>query len=378
MLRSGSLLFCQRQLGRSSVPAHRKSGWAFQPADPHGTAVCSINANTGAITWRRTTPYGKLRGAAPAAWPDQRGFLGGVTDATDLVHLGAREYDPAIGRFVSIDPVFDAEDPQSWNGFVYGKSNPLSFSDPEGTRIPESTGSGRPWFTLEHNTALMACYFKIQSEVVRRGGDPTKVRVNYRIPGGSYQNKDSGNNGWVDIIYETDTTILVWEVKAVGQGDDLAQDSIDHYAQHIAGKTGKIVEPGFPMGGIAIGFVPGAPNGTMVMAFDGPSLGTLLYHRFTLPKPTPAPTPVPIIRPVPVPVGKQVPMPATTPVVPQPSPNSWGPYGTPLPACGGGIGCISMELMFFGILALGVGVAVAPEVTIPTIVLGGGGVLAPA
>jgi hypothetical protein len=35
------------------------------------------------------------------------------------VHLGAREYDPSIGRFLSADPVMDIGDPQAWQGYAY-------------------------------------------------------------------------------------------------------------------------------------------------------------------------------------------------------------------------------------------------------------------
>lgn len=33
-------------------------------------------------------------------------------DNTGLTHLGAREYDPVTGRFISVDPLLDTGDPQ--------------------------------------------------------------------------------------------------------------------------------------------------------------------------------------------------------------------------------------------------------------------------
>jgi RHS repeat-associated protein len=61
-----------------------------------------------------------------------KGFVGGTQDSTGLTHLGAREYDPANGRFISVDPVLDGIDPQSWNGYSYSGNNPVAHSDPTG------------------------------------------------------------------------------------------------------------------------------------------------------------------------------------------------------------------------------------------------------
>ncbi|GAA1419594.1 RHS repeat-associated core domain-containing protein [Catellatospora coxensis] len=118
--------------GGHTVAVRTGSGVDFQAADHHGTAGCTISAATGAITWRRTTPYGAGRGQAPASWPDQKGFIGGTQDPTGLVNLGAREYDPLLGRFISVDPIMDLTDPQQWSAYSYGNSSPLVVADPSG------------------------------------------------------------------------------------------------------------------------------------------------------------------------------------------------------------------------------------------------------
>ncbi|MEV7996634.1 polymorphic toxin-type HINT domain-containing protein [Streptomyces sp. NPDC086077] len=105
----------------------------FTTADHHGTALLAIDAATQKLTQRRVTPFGGSRGEEPADWPGTKGFVGGTQDvATGLTHLGAREYDPATGRFLSVDPIMDLTDPQQINGYTYGNNNPLTFSDPSG------------------------------------------------------------------------------------------------------------------------------------------------------------------------------------------------------------------------------------------------------
>jgi RHS repeat-associated protein len=63
-------------------------------------------------------------------------FTGKERDAeTGLDYFLARYYSGAQGRFLSVDPdnagsLYD--DPQSWNGYAYGRNNPLKYTDPSG------------------------------------------------------------------------------------------------------------------------------------------------------------------------------------------------------------------------------------------------------
>ncbi|MEU8001236.1 polymorphic toxin-type HINT domain-containing protein [Catellatospora sp. NPDC049111] len=102
-------------------------------ADHHGTAEISITNTTNTLARRRHDPYGNARprGSTPA-WPGDHGFLDKPKDANGLTHIGAREYDPLIGKFVSVDPIMDLGDPQHWNGYAYSNNNPVTLSDPTG------------------------------------------------------------------------------------------------------------------------------------------------------------------------------------------------------------------------------------------------------
>ncbi len=105
----------------------------FLANDHQGTAQAAVNAGSGAVAIRRMTPFGEDRGSPPEWWPGQRGFVGGGNDpTTGLVHLGAREYDAKNGRFLSVDPIIDEEDPQQLNAYAYANNSPVSMSDPDG------------------------------------------------------------------------------------------------------------------------------------------------------------------------------------------------------------------------------------------------------
>ncbi|HEX8347157.1 MAG TPA: polymorphic toxin-type HINT domain-containing protein, partial [Actinoplanes sp.] len=121
----------------------------FLAGDHHATASLAVNgtvtngvAQPQTYTKRYTTPFGAPRGPRPA-WPDDKTFLGKPVDTnTGLTHVGAREYDPGIGRFISVDPVLDTSNAQSLNGYAYADNNPVTFSDPTGLMRPPMEGGG--------------------------------------------------------------------------------------------------------------------------------------------------------------------------------------------------------------------------------------------
>ncbi|MFJ6198245.1 RHS repeat domain-containing protein [Micromonospora sp. NPDC092111] len=126
------------------VVAVRTAGkLAWLVPDAHGTANLAVDATALVETRRYDLPFGKARGPAVTGWPGDRGFVGGTADTTGLTHLGARDYDPGAGRFVSADPVVDHQDRQQVNGYAYASNNPTTFLDADGRRvqIPAAYGS---------------------------------------------------------------------------------------------------------------------------------------------------------------------------------------------------------------------------------------------
>ncbi len=77
------------------------------------------------------TAYGE---PADGTWQAGPGFTGHQMDAASkLVYMQQRYYDPAIGRFLSVDPV--ASDMQSgwnFNRYNYAANSPYNFKDPDG------------------------------------------------------------------------------------------------------------------------------------------------------------------------------------------------------------------------------------------------------
>ena len=132
---AGGLKSCTRYYTHADtvIAVRSGAGVVWLSGDHHGTAGIAVNAVSQAVATRRETPYGVIR-SATGAWPGamDKGFVGGTKDNTGLTHLGAREYDPLIGRFISVDPVMDTADPQQMHGYVYANNAPITAFDPDG------------------------------------------------------------------------------------------------------------------------------------------------------------------------------------------------------------------------------------------------------
>ncbi|MEU9305835.1 polymorphic toxin-type HINT domain-containing protein [Streptomyces sp. NPDC048269] len=154
--------------------------------DHHNTATTTVEQTTNQPTTRRKSdPYGNPRGTQPTNWPGSRTFLGTGNDdnTTSLTHIGAREYEPTTGRFISVDPVLDITDPLQMNGYTYSNGNPITLSDPTG--LWREDGNGH-WY--QGTTP--------PSETAPSGGPPT----NNTAPkgnGGNTNNKSKNKDcGW--------------------------------------------------------------------------------------------------------------------------------------------------------------------------------------
>jgi RHS repeat-associated protein len=105
----------------------------YQASTSQGTGTLTISSALTNENRRYFTPYGNTRGTAPMTWVDGRSYLNQPNDpATGLGLLGAREYDPATGHFLTRDPVLEATDPNQLGGYTYSGDDPVNGTDPNG------------------------------------------------------------------------------------------------------------------------------------------------------------------------------------------------------------------------------------------------------
>lgn len=109
--------------------------------DPQGTPLAEADASGNVTAWFEYAPYGVSVSSMGAA-PDGPGYTGHVNDPdTGLVYMQARYYDPAIGRFLSVDPVApSAGSLYTFDRYNYANDNPIRYTDPDGRKCGSADG----------------------------------------------------------------------------------------------------------------------------------------------------------------------------------------------------------------------------------------------
>ena len=102
--------------------------------DLSGTPLVATDAS-GNVVWKENyRPYGERLNNPAAEAGNVIGFAGKPFDAvTGLSYMGARYYDPVLGRFMGMDSA--PADPGSVHGFnryAYANNNPYKYVDPDG------------------------------------------------------------------------------------------------------------------------------------------------------------------------------------------------------------------------------------------------------
>ena len=100
-------------------------------SDATRTPVVATDA-TGAVVFRENyTPYGERRTKAPAARAQSVFYGAHVEDPSGLVYMGARYYDPGLGRFLGMDPD-PVSGPQNFGRYTFANNSPYAYVDPDG------------------------------------------------------------------------------------------------------------------------------------------------------------------------------------------------------------------------------------------------------
>lgn len=102
-----------------------------------GSPVIATDAS-GAVVWKETyEPFGGRLKAQPGSEKNAIWFSGKPQDVeTGFVYMGARYYDPMIGRFTGVDPAaINVSNVHSANRYAYANNNPYVNKDPDGRAV---------------------------------------------------------------------------------------------------------------------------------------------------------------------------------------------------------------------------------------------------
>jgi RHS repeat-associated protein len=102
--------------------------------DLSGSPMVATDAS-GNVVWKESyRPYGERLNNEAASSNNKLWFAGKPYEAgSGLSYMGARYYDPVLGRFMGVDPKgADPEDVHGFNRYAYANNNPYKYVDPDG------------------------------------------------------------------------------------------------------------------------------------------------------------------------------------------------------------------------------------------------------
>ena len=118
--------------GLQRLGVYQQGDWFYPQADALGSVRQWTDAQGAVLGLQGYGPYGEALvpiGPPLAPW----GYTGEWQDASGLVYLRARWYNPTWGRFTQADPLPGAStQPQSLHRYLYARANPLRYADPSG------------------------------------------------------------------------------------------------------------------------------------------------------------------------------------------------------------------------------------------------------
>ena len=122
----GSLVASQRlEIGGTGISV------TYRHTDALGSPIAATDAAGSVVQTTEHEPYGRMLNRTNDNRP---GYTGHVMDqATGLVYMQQRYYDPMLGKMLSVDPVTAYEQPiTNFCRYCYARNNPYRFIDPDG------------------------------------------------------------------------------------------------------------------------------------------------------------------------------------------------------------------------------------------------------
>jgi len=177
-------------------------GWVWGLTDDSGTIVESYSYDPfGRILAGSLLSHARfLSGAHEGQWDAEVG----------LYYLGARYYDPSLGRFIQEDAVEGSADlPASQNRYIYCQNDPVALIDPTGYS-PENTGTPARFTPMNYSNiqssegGMNSCYMEDYTLMVAAVQNPDGSNINMAEAGrqAAWRDAEHRRNEHQDLLIE--------------------------------------------------------------------------------------------------------------------------------------------------------------------------------
>jgi RHS repeat-associated protein len=164
------------------------------------------------------------------------GFAGGLYDAdTGLVRFGARDYDPAVGRWTAKDPILFRGGDSNLYGYVL--NDPVNLTDPLGLKFEFSDAASRDTFYNLLNNSNLSSQDRIMIDELERS--PSVITLS--------QGTSEGRPVWYvygltqGFLDSTDSQISLWSTNIGAFDESVLLHELVHADQILSG-----IPPGVP------------------------------------------------------------------------------------------------------------------------------------
>jgi RHS repeat-associated protein len=135
---TGSVVTKNYNAGTQLIAVRKDGALSYLLSDHLGSISLTVDSSRSVTASQRFTPWGEVR-APSGTMPTKYSYTGQYSDSyINLLWYGSREYDPAIGRFISPDTIVptSTQGVQAWDRYGYVNNNPVTYNDPTGHEIP--------------------------------------------------------------------------------------------------------------------------------------------------------------------------------------------------------------------------------------------------
>ncbi|MEV8372778.1 RHS repeat-associated core domain-containing protein [Kribbella sp. NPDC056861] len=323
----------------SGTPVARVDGGAkyWLHTDHQGTVQAETNAAGQEVHRKTYRPFGEIAGSSGSLGRESRGYTAQRQDSTGLLYLNARYYDPALGRFISPDPVIDGESNIGLNRYAYAANDPVNRLDYTGLSCTESDGSKCD--KTDQPISRDEIIKRAQEWVKNQPGGYDQEGYNwgpgegprYRLDCSGYISMawHLGENRWTGSLPEVSSEISRDDLQA---GDILnSRSTIPAAKQHVFLFEKWIDKEAGTFSYYSFGNTPVSHDTANINQdfLDGHPNSDYVARRYNAviddtPAPAPAPAPVPAPAPAPAPVPDGVPH-GLGPALPGPAVHGLGP-----------------------------------------------------